>query len=215
MGLPHALYLLLCFFFSDILDGYDNFCSTAKKLSSLLYELQRDHLETFSLTWLLLNKRMYQRYVYLVVQELIPDCILWLKEYLDADKYSAMANRLISFDEDMTAITQEWLIVWENLQKYHLTVADRKRRSMTLKLAQTMITIHDTQFPFKRYPKLKKNLSMSQWSKLENRGDAWLHMVDYIKREWNCTERCLKRLATPLQNKICPKCDSASISHHM
>lgn len=59
-----------------ILDGYDRLCSTAKKLSSLLFELQRDHLQQFELTWTILNKRMYQRYVYMEIQELIPECIL-------------------------------------------------------------------------------------------------------------------------------------------
>lgn len=59
-----------------MLDGYDKFCATAKKLSTLLFELQRDTLQNFSLTWMLLNKRMYERWVYLDVQELIPECIL-------------------------------------------------------------------------------------------------------------------------------------------
>lgn len=51
-------------------------CNAAKSLSPLLFELQRGHLQKFSLTWNLLNKRVYQRWVYLEVQELIPECIL-------------------------------------------------------------------------------------------------------------------------------------------
>lgn len=51
-------------------------CSAAKELTPLLFELQRGHLQKFSLTWNLLNKRVYQRWVYLEVQDLIPECIL-------------------------------------------------------------------------------------------------------------------------------------------
>lgn len=69
-------------FFLVVLDGYDNFCATAKKLSLLLFELQRDTLQNFSLPWVCLNKRMYQRWVYLEVQDLIPECILKVCTYL-------------------------------------------------------------------------------------------------------------------------------------
>lgn len=61
---------------ADILDGYDKFCATAKKMSSLLFELQRDLLQNFSLTWVLLNKRIFQRWVYFEVRDLIPLCIV-------------------------------------------------------------------------------------------------------------------------------------------
>lgn len=68
--------IFILFICSVILDGYDRLCSTAKKISSLLFELQRDHLQKFELTWTILNKRMYQRYVYMGIQEMIPECIL-------------------------------------------------------------------------------------------------------------------------------------------
>lgn len=63
-------------FLSVILDGYDKVCTASKTLTPLLFELQRGHLQKFSLTWNLLNKRMYQRWVYWGVKELIPECIL-------------------------------------------------------------------------------------------------------------------------------------------
>lgn len=72
---PFAL-LILKFLFTVVLDGYDKFCATAKKMSSLLFELQRDVLQNFSLTWVLLNKRMFQRWVYFEVRDLIPLCIV-------------------------------------------------------------------------------------------------------------------------------------------
>lgn len=62
--------------FSVILNGYESLCNSAKNVSPLLYELQRGHLQKFSLTWSLLNKRIYQRWVYFDVQKLMPECIL-------------------------------------------------------------------------------------------------------------------------------------------
>lgn len=200
--------------FEDVLDGYDKFCNTAKKLSSLLYELQRDHLQAFSTTWTLLNRRMYQRYVYLVVQDLIPDYILWLKELLDADEYMALVHRLIRFDEDMSSITQSWLTVWKSLQLYHLQEGDRKRRSMINKLAHTLRIVHDMQFPFDMYPKLKE-IPMTQWSKLENREEAWVYFVDHVQREWNGSEGNHKRLWARIQNDACANCDYLLANHYM
>lgn len=59
-----------------MLDGYDKMCNAARILSPLLFELQRGHMQQFSLTWNLLNKRIYQRWVYWSVKDLIPGCIL-------------------------------------------------------------------------------------------------------------------------------------------
>lgn len=198
----------------DVLDGYDKFCNTAKKLSSLLYELQRDHLQAFSTTWTLLNRRMYQRYIYLGVQDLIPDYILWLKELLEADEYMALVHRLIRFEEDMSSITQSWLTVWKSLQLYHMQEGDRKRRSMINKLAHTLRIVHDMKFPFDMYPKLK-GAPMTQWSKLENREEAWVYFVDYVQREWNGSEGNHKRLWARIQNDACANCDYLLANHYM
>lgn len=67
--------------FVVILDGYDKVCNAARALSPLLFELQRGHLQKFSLTWNLLNKRIYQRWVYWGVKELIPECVLKVRIY--------------------------------------------------------------------------------------------------------------------------------------
>jgi hypothetical protein len=67
-----------------IMDGYDKVCSSAEQLAPLLFELQRGHLQKFSLSWALLNKRMYQRCVYFEVLKLIPECILKVGQNFDA-----------------------------------------------------------------------------------------------------------------------------------
>ena len=59
-----------------ILDGYDEMCEIAETLTPLVIELQRDHLEKFSLTWLLVNQATFYRWVYLDFEPLMAECIL-------------------------------------------------------------------------------------------------------------------------------------------
>lgn len=197
-----------------ILDGYDKFCSTAKKLSSLLFELQRDHLQQFLLTWTILNKRMYQRYVYMEIQELIPECILKLKDLLEPEEYSTMAHRLIRFDEDMTSITKSWSDVWALLQDYHMGSEDAERRNRISCIQDLLKAIRDCEFDFSPYEKLlqRENSAKMQWMKMENRDEAWVLTVDYLKRVWQ--EKDDSRLYTSVRNERCITCDFALASHY-
>lgn len=199
----HSYRLLI----SVILDGYDKFCSTATKLSSLLFEIQRDQ----RLTWNLLNKRMYQRWVYFEVQDLIPECILMLKDLLDSEDYSAMAHRLIRFDEEMTSITQSWIEVWSYLQNYYLEGEECERRTRILHLEEMMKSIRANDFS--RYGEVKATIPMAQWGKLDNRKEAWLQMIDYLKKVWN--EKDDSRLAVKVLNDNCVKCEFELASHYM
>lgn len=201
-------------FISVILDGYDKFCSTAKKLSSLLFELQRDHLQQFLLTWTILNKRMYQRYVYMEIQELIPECILKLKDLLEPEEYSTMAHRLIRFDEDMTSITKSWSDVWSLLEDYHMSSGDTERRNRISCIQDLLKAIRDCEFDFSPYEKLLKreNSAKMQWMKMENRDEAWVLTVEYLKRVWQ--EKDDSRLYASVRNERCITCDFALASHY-
>lgn len=197
-----------------ILDGYDKFCSTAKKLSSLLFELQRDHLQDFLLTWTILNKRMYQRYVYMEIQDLIPECILKLKDLLEPTDYSTMAHRLIRFDEDMTSTTKNWSEVWQLLQDYHVGNEDIERRKRISSIHDLLKAIRDCEFDCTPYEKLLKreNSAKMQWVKMENRDEAWVLTIDYLKRVWH--EKDDTRLYATFLNKRCISCDLEIASHH-
>lgn len=215
-SLHHSLHSNRSSFYSPfnipvILDGYDKFCSTASKLSTLLFELQRDHLQNFSLTWQLLNKRMYQRWVYLEVQDLIPECILKLKDLLDSEAYSAMAHRLIRFDEDMTSITQSWIEVWSYLQNYNLESGEYFRRLRRSYFTDMLKEIRKKDFS--RYGQLNRTIPMSKWSELGNRQEAWLQMIDYLKKSWD--EKDDSRLFMVVLNDNCGKCELELASHYM
>lgn len=210
----HSMFSFFAVIISVILDGYDKFCSTAKKLSSLLFELQRDHLQQFLLTWTILNKRMYQRYVYMEIQELIPECILKLKDLLEPDEYSTMAHRLIRFDEDMTSITKNWSDVWSLLQEYHMGEEDSERRNRISCIQDLLKAIRDCEFNFEPYDALMKreNSAKMQWMRMENRDEAWALTVDYLKRVWQ--EKDDSRLYATVQNERCITCDFALASHY-
>lgn len=161
-----------------------------------------------------MNKRMYQRYVYMEIQELIPECILKLKDLLEPDEYSTMAHRLIRFDEDMTSITKSWSDVWSLLQEYHMGSEDSERRSRISCIQDLLKAIRDCEFNFAPYDSLLKreNSAKMQWMKMENRDEAWALTVDYLKRVWQ--EKDDSRLYASVRNERCITCDFALASHY-
>lgn len=198
---------------ADFLDGYDKFCSTAKKLSSLLFELQRDHLQQFLLTWTILNKRMYQRYVYLEFQQYIPDCILKLKQSMQPDDCSAMAHRLIRFDEDMTSIAKSWCDIWSLIQDYHVSEPDVLRRNRLGCVQEMLRRMRDCKFDAVPSDKMAKpdKASKMQWTKLECRDDAWIAAINYLKYNWEQKDDDRLRALVRMDN--CNSC--LSIAKHL
>lgn len=154
---------------------------------------------------------MYQRWVYFEVQDLIPECILMLKDLQDSDHYHAMAHRLIHFDEDMTSITTSWIEVWTFLQSYYLEGEEYARRVRISYLEEMLKTIRKRDFS--RYGELKETIPMAQWTKLEKREQAWLQMLDYLKKVWD--EKDDSRLSVKVFNDNCVKCELELASHYM
>lgn len=156
-----------------------------------------------------MNKRMYQRWVYFEVQELIPECILMLKDILDADQYSAMAHRLIRFDEDMSSIALSWIEVWSHLLNYYLEhQSQRFRISCLEKMMQTIRALK-----FTMYGKRMVTIPMDKWAQLEDREEAWLQMIDYLKKVWD--EKDDTRLTREVIYDTCSKCEFELASHYM
>lgn len=85
----HNVFLLVT---TVLLDGYDKMCNASKKMQPMLYELEREHLHPFGLTWRMLNKRIYQRFVYWEVRELIPQCLLMVSGWTTVLNTPWMSN---------------------------------------------------------------------------------------------------------------------------
>ncbi|KAJ6638598.1 Protein FAM193A [Pseudolycoriella hygida] len=198
-----------------ILDGYERVCSASKALAPLLFELQRGHLQKFSLTWNILNKRMYQRWVYWNVKELIPECILKLKTILDSEKYKAMVYRFIKFDDEMTLLTFKWREIWSLTNDYHMDNADAERRRRMYSVHSILKRIKNTKFKvdFKQFEDDKNNFTPVKWLTMEDKSTVWKYAIYFLKTKWvECSEH---RLYAENMKVQCLKCDFALATHYV
>lgn len=67
---------------SDIVQGYEKICELSEKIKSLLFTFESNHLKKFHLTWVLLNRRMYQKYVFASFSETAIQCMLKVENVL-------------------------------------------------------------------------------------------------------------------------------------
>lgn len=208
--------MILCFTVlsvPDILDGYDKLCHSAKALSPLLFELQRGHLQQFSLTWCLINKRMYQRFVYLEVQRIIPECILKLKELLFDEEYKTMVYRFIQFDDEMNSTSQIWRDVWSLLHDYHKAKEDSARRKRISSAHSLLVAVRESDFNFDPEVLRQKERPIVEWLALEDRNLVWQYVVHCLKTKWiTCTN---PRMTATIENIQCRKCNFALATHYV
>lgn len=125
-----------------------------------------------------------------------------------------MAHRLIRFDEDMTSITKTWAEVWTLLQTFHMTDKETERRNRMGVIEELFKEIRKSDFDFLPHETLlnREHSSKMQWTKLENRDDAWTLAVHYLKNVWN--EKDDTRLYSMIQNERCITCYSPLTSHY-
>ncbi|KAL1377676.1 hypothetical protein pipiens_016099 [Culex pipiens pipiens] len=196
-----------------ILDGYDKLCHSAKSLSPLLFELQRGHLQQFSLTWCLINKRMYQRFVYLEVQKIIPECILKLKELLFDEEYKSMVYRFIQFDDEMNSTSQIWRDVWSLLHDYHKAKEDSARRKRITSAHSLLVAVRDSEFNFDPEVQRTKDRPIVEWLACEDRSLVWQYVVLSLRSKWIA---CINpRLTASIENVQCRKCNFALATHYI
>lgn len=208
---PDSFFFLVCFSLitpnthsnSDFIDGYEKFCNTSKRLSSLLFELQRDHLQQFLVTWTMLNKRMYQRHCYVILKQYVTDCIIDMQLSEKPEDTDGWAHRLIRFDEEMDEVTEAWTESWTLLQDYHNSEEDSLRRNRLACVQQMLKRVRDSNFDLAPYEKVIKQdrATKMQWIKLESREEAWASAISYLKRNW--LEKDEARLYTVVQNENC------------
>ncbi|XP_055617273.1 uncharacterized protein LOC129762771 isoform X2 [Toxorhynchites rutilus septentrionalis] len=196
-----------------ILDGYDRLLHSSKELTPLLFELQRGHLHKFRLTWNLINKRMYERFVYFEVQKIIPDCIVKLKELLHEDDYKSIVCRFIHFDNDMNAMTQTWCDAWCLLHEYHKTREDAARRKRIHSAHLLLLTVRESEFNFDAEVLQRRERSIVEWLPVDDRCLVWQYALHNLKTKWIvCTN---PRLTAPIVNINCKKCNNTLAAHHV
>lgn len=139
-----------------------------------------------------------------------------LKEVLDTDKYSAMAHRLIKFDEDMTSIAQTWINVWSLIQEFHSTSEDMERRQRIISLHSLMVGIRSSavDIPMDMDDKDKDSDQIKvDWIGMQDRDMAWILVLKHLQQLDNVTQS--QRITSVVQNSHCTKCSHALASHYV
>ncbi|CAF2935165.1 unnamed protein product [Rotaria sp. Silwood2] len=99
-------------FISYLLDEYNTFIQAAKNVSTVISYLEEHYMKSFHLTWLLYNKHLYEKLVYMdkKIQHSMSTMIDLLQPSNDIDndyspaEYTQLLNRFLAFDEEMSEI---------------------------------------------------------------------------------------------------------------
>lgn len=189
-------------FLNYILDGYDRITEISETQTPLVIEM-RDHLQKFSLTWQLMNQCMYYRFLYVDIESRMADCILRLKDAVDAEKYKSFVYRFIKFDEEMTAIGQVWEVALVALELYRKSTPEQLGRVERInmihqiyKSLRNLETISDQDIG----KPLSDQVLALDWMASSGADDVWLSVINSIR-----TQQFMRK-------KIDCKCWACSIS---
>ncbi|CAF1071852.1 unnamed protein product, partial [Didymodactylos carnosus] len=97
-------------FISFLLEEYSTFIQAAENVSAIVADLEEHYLKEFYLTWILYNKHLYEKLIYMdrKIQHSMSTIIDLLQpnehdEYPPAE-YTLLLNRFLAFDEEMSEI---------------------------------------------------------------------------------------------------------------
>ncbi|CAF1165134.1 unnamed protein product [Rotaria magnacalcarata] len=99
-------------FISYILDEYNTFIQAAKNVSTIISYLEEQYMKSSHLTWLLYNKHLYEKLVYMdkkiqlsmsIMIDLLQPANGVDNDYSPAE-YTQLLNRFLAFDEEMSEI---------------------------------------------------------------------------------------------------------------
>ncbi|CAF3466512.1 unnamed protein product [Rotaria sp. Silwood1] len=99
-------------FISFLLDEYNMFIQAANNVSTIVSYLEENHMKSFHLSWLLYNKHLYEKLIYMdrKIQHSMSTMIDLLQPSNDDDndyspaEYTQLLNRFLAFDEEMSEI---------------------------------------------------------------------------------------------------------------
>lgn len=193
-----------------IFDGYTKVSTGERNIATLFFEIETGHLLQFHLSLGLVYKRMYQRWIYLELQKLVPECILKLKELDYDENYTTLVQKFIKFDDVMTTVTQAWRDIWLLIHNYHKSRTDVVRRRRISIIHSLFVAIRDSEFDFDENLNLDDK-PLVDWITAEDRRTVWQYVVHKIKSEWlHCTH---PRLLSKVLDINCTKCKSPFVPH--
>ncbi|XP_052863644.1 uncharacterized protein LOC128270282 [Anopheles cruzii] len=188
-----------------ILDGYEKLCQAAHTVAPLLMVLEQCHLGKFELNWRLINQRIFQRYFYFEVNDVVSDCIKRLRELPERERDRELVDRFALFDEEMRIVTQEWSDTWQLLHNYHKAPEDCERRKRINSVYAVLTDIRESNF-VPQSEKLFENPErpMAEWLELEDRSLVWEYVVHCLKTKWvPCMSSRLTTVTPGLKCRTC------------
>lgn len=183
-----------------ILKSYNNYYDVASKFLSSPLNMVQKHMDQFSLTWLNLLERMFQRYVYMTSRGFVSESIV--------EHHITAAQKLIDFDKKMAIIEHDWTDKWSLLQDYHMGSKDMIRRNLMFEIQEKLKDIVDSKFDFGLYKELidrKFSTDGKPWTEMDNIDEAWALTMDYMKNTFQ--EHSILPLRSKLYFERCESCD--------
>ena len=174
-------------FFSDILNGYERITEIADTLTPLVIEM-RDHLQAFSLTWQLMNQCMYYRFLYVDIESRMAECILRLKDAVDAETYKNFVMRFIKFDEEMQQVGQVWEVSLVALDLFRKSTPEQLARVERIMMIQN---VTKSLKELKDIPEVKEvppALALD-WIVSSENEEVWLGVLNLLR------EKCDKKMS--------------------
>ncbi|XP_036217547.2 platelet binding protein GspB isoform X2 [Bactrocera oleae] len=187
-----------------ILDGYDDLCRISEQISSYLFAFENDFLRKFNLTWTLLCQRLYQLHVYSNLTDTMLACIITLKEDELTSRHASLIKKYIQFDDKMTCVEKRWADVWNELNKFNLSEAERKRRKCLLNVHRIFDTVVQDAIAFS-LQEFDDDNDFYDFQCLENRRLAWQNIMAYTKMKW--PDGFFKPPNTLVCDDKCKKCN--------
>ncbi|XP_055678177.1 uncharacterized protein LOC129786938 isoform X2 [Lutzomyia longipalpis] len=195
-----------------VLDGYEKICNAATVLTPLLFENQSGHLQQFSLTWILLNKRLYHKFISSQVQYLIPQCLAQLR-LISYDDTPLILKRYFDFSDEFMLTTEMWKESWLQLQSYHMSQKDIERRQRILTAHTFLELIRNSRSHGDTTVATDINSGVLDWLESQDKEYVWQNTLAHIRTKWTpCTD---KRLAAPLEHNQCLHCNVELADHKL
>lgn len=131
---------------------------------------------------------MYYRFLYVDIESRMADCILRLKDVVDAETYKNFVYRFIKFDEEMTQIGQVWEVALAALDLYRKSTPEQVARVERIGLiGQVFNSLRD----LKEVPTVATidEQALSDWTVSSENDDVWHGVLNIVKNELHCKDR--------------------------
>ncbi|XP_037911819.1 uncharacterized protein LOC119651981 isoform X2 [Hermetia illucens] len=189
-----------------IVQGYEKICELSEKIKSLLFTFESNHLKKFHLTWVLLNRRMYQKYVFASFSETAIQCMLKLKSEVSTSRYIEILRKYINFDDEMLSVKENWKSVWELLNRHHMAGEDIERRERIRLIHNTFECIQDLSDE-----RSHGVVDKARWEDFEDRGIVWQNVISAAKNIWQKNDKT--RLNATVHLEKCVSCKTCTDNH--